>query len=332
MPGQDASPRTEMGADTVAAGDSGAVAAAIRSKPVITGLVLLGAVVLLALAARHLARWRDGEELARLRETHTLAGNVRRHELQSAALGGTRRVWIYLPPDYDRERQRRYPVLYMQDGQNVFDGATAFVAGREWEVDESAEKLIRERRIEPLIVVAVDNAGARRIDEYTPTRDAKVGQGGGLEAYSRMLREELKPWVDASFRTRPQRDATGIAGSSLGALAALELALRHPDVFGRVAALSVSAWWDERALLRSVDALATHPELRIWLDIGTRESDDAVAQAREVRDALVRKGWREGVELRYLEVAGGRHDEAAWAKRMPEVLEFLYPPAPASGS
>jgi predicted alpha/beta superfamily hydrolase len=293
----------------------------------LTALVLVGGLVAAAFAARALQRWRDREQEGRLREVHSLAGNVRQHPFQSAVLGGTRRVWVYLPPQYHREPGRRFPVLYMQDGQNVFDGATAFVAGREWQVDEAAEKLIAEGRIEPLVVVAVDNAGEQRTDEYTPTRDARAGGGGGLERYSRMLREELKPWVDATFRTRPEAGATGIAGSSLGALAALELALRHPEVFGRTGALSLSAWWDGRAIVRSVDALASRPELRIWLDVGTRESDEAVAHARELRDALVRKGWREDGDLRYVEVEGGRHEEAAWAKRVPEVLEFLYPPA-----
>jgi predicted alpha/beta superfamily hydrolase len=288
-------------------------------------LALIAAVFLAALAARRLAGWRDREAETRLRETHTLAGDVRLHELTSAVLGASRRVWIYLPPHYERDGDRRFPVLYLQDGQNVFDGATAFIAGREWEVDEAAERLIGEGRIEPLIVVAVENGGVRRVDEYTPTRDASLGQGGGLERYSRMLREELKPWVDATFRTRPEPGCTGIAGSSLGAVAALELALRHPDVFGRVGALSVSASWDERVLARSVDALASRPDLRIWLDIGTRESDTAVVEARLLRDALVRKGWHEGSDLRYLEVEDGRHDESAWAKRVPEVLEFLYP-------
>jgi len=293
-------------------------------------LALLAAFLLAVLAARRLQGWRDGEEQARLRETHTLAGNVRTHQLRSRALGESRRVWVYLPPQYSRETKRRFPVLYMQDGQNVFDGATAFIAGKEWEVDEAAEKLIREGRIEPLIVVAVDNGGERRVDEYTPTRDASVGQGGGLERSSRMLREELKPWVDTTFRTRTEPASTAIAGSSLGALAALELALRHPDVFGHAAALSISAWWDEGVLARLVDGLGSRPDVRVWLDTGTRESDRAVPQARQLRDALVRGGWREGSDLHYVEVEDGTHDEAAWARRVPDVLEFLFPASEVS--
>jgi predicted alpha/beta superfamily hydrolase len=219
-------------------------------------------------------------------------------------------------------------VLYLQDGQNVFDGATAFIAGQEWEVDEAAERLIRRGLIEPLIVVALENAGAQRTNEYTATPDASVGAGGGLARYERALTEELKPWVDGRFRSRPEREATAIGGSSLGALAALEIALRRPQVFGRVAALSVAAWWDGQAIVRSVEALAARPDTRVWVDVGTREPRHAVADARRLRDALLRKGWREGADLRYVEVPGGTHDEKAWARRVPEVLKFLFPPQP----
>lgn len=294
----------------------------------VLSLFLLAATAVVA--ALHLQRWRDQVEEARLRETHTLSGTVEVHdEFRSDVLGGTRRVWVYLPPGYGREPERRYPVLYLQDGQNVFDGATAFIAGREWEVDETAQRLIGEGRIEPLIVVAVDNAGAGRLLEYTPTRDAGIGGGGGLARYARMLLLELKPWVDGRYLTRPERETTGIGGSSLGALAALFIGLGHPEVFGRIAALSVSAWWDDAVIVRTVDALPAKPAIRIWLDIGAREDTVARQQARRLRDALARKGWKNGVDLRYEEPAGATHDEGAWAKRMPDVLSYLFPvPAP----
>lgn len=298
----------------------------MRTLAVVALVVLAAAAVL---AAQRLQRWRDGQEEERLRDSHTLSGRVEvRDDFHSDVLGAARRVWIYLPPAYEQEPERRYPVLYLQDGQNVFDGATAFIAGREWEVDETAQRLIRERRVEPLIVVAVDNAGARRTFEYTPTRDARVGDGGGIAAYARMLLGELKPWLDARYRTRPQREATGISGSSLGGLAALWIGLEHADVFGRIAALSVSAWWDDAVLVRTVDALPGRPETRIWLDIGAREGDDAARPVQMLRDALVRKGWREGHDLHYEETPGATHDEGAWARRVPEVLAFLFPPAP----
>jgi len=291
-------------------------------------LVVAALVVAAAVAAWRIRLWRDREAETRLREIHTLTGSVEVHpEFRSAVLGTTRRVWVYLPPPYAREPERRFSVLYMQDGQNVFDGATAFVAGMEWEADETVERLSEAGRIEPLIVVAVDNGGLRRAWEYVPTRDERAKDGGGADVYGRMLLEELKPWVEKTYRTLPGPAHTGIAGSSLGGIAALYLGLEHPDVFGKIAALSTSVWWDDRWIVRFVEALPARPETRIWTDIGTEEGRDAVPAARALRDALVGKGWREGIDLHYVEADGAVHDEAAWAKRLPGVLEFLYPGA-----
>ncbi|HET7722952.1 MAG TPA: alpha/beta hydrolase-fold protein, partial [Acidimicrobiales bacterium] len=154
------------------------------------------------------------------------------HDFRSPALGNARRVSIYLPPGYD-EAAARYPVLYLQDGQNLFDPGRAFVPGQDWHADETAEAFIREGWIGPLIMVGIDHAGVDRIEEYTPSRDPRRGAGGRLPAYQRFLVDELKPWVDRHFRTRPEAAATGLGGSSLGGLAALEVGLARPDVFGR---------------------------------------------------------------------------------------------------
>ncbi len=255
---------------------------------------------------------------------HSLTGEIEVHPAFRTAALGSRRLWVWLPPQYRREPQRRFPVLYVQDGQNVFDGATAFVPGQEWQLDEAAARLVAEGRVEPLLIVAVDNAGERRIAEYTPTRSAQ-GLGGEAAAYGRLLADELKPWIDRRYRTRPGREAPGIAGSSLGALVSLYIALSRPEVFSRVGALSIAAWWDERFVVGFVDGLPLKPRSRIWLDIGTGEGEAAVRDARLVKDALLRQGWREGEDLLYLEEEGAAHDEAAWARRAPEVLAFLFP-------
>jgi len=291
-------------------------------------LGIAAAFVLASYAGCRLQQWRQAEEEKRLRKMHTLRGTVERHpDFHSDILGEDRRVWVYLPPMYEREPERRFPVLYMHDGQNVFDGATAFLAGKEWEADESAERLIEEGRIEPLIIVAVDNGGAERTNEYTPTQDRR-GEGGQVERYARMLVDELKPWIDKRYRTRPGRESTGIAGSSLGGLASLWIGLTHPDVFGRIAAVSTSAGRDGGQIIRFVEALPEKPATRIWTDIGTEERYGAVKYARLLRDALVKKGWKEGVDLAYVEAEGASHNETAWARRMPAILEFLFPPRP----
>jgi predicted alpha/beta superfamily hydrolase len=289
--------------------------------------VLLVAAGALALHAAWRARSRrTARQEERLRARHTLTGNVRQETFHSDVLDSARRVWVYLPPGYDDERaaDRRFPVLYMHDGQNVFDGATAFIAGAEWQADETAERLIDEGRVEPLIVVAVDNAGEGRLDEYTPT--ANGSRGGRADQYLRMLVGELKPWVDRTWRTRPGAEDTGIGGSSLGGLVSLWIGLGRPDVFGRIAALSTSAWWDDGFIVTYVESLPRKLDTRIWTDVGTCEGEEAVTGARRLRDALVAKGWREGADLRYVEAEGARHSEPAWAARFPAVLEFLYPP------
>jgi len=299
-------------------------------------LLLVAAVAAIAVyAGWQVRRFRAQEEEKRLRAIHTLTGNVTHQTFRSEILGAKRRVWVYLPPRYDDQAERRFPVLYMQDGQNVFDGATAFLAGTEWRADETAEDLIERGLVEPLIIVAVDNGGERRITEYTPTEHE--GHGGGAPAYRRMLIEELKPWVDETWRTRPGPEDTGIAGSSLGGLVSLWIGLSRPDVFGRIGALSTSVWWDDGFILGFVASLPEKPPTRIWTDMGTREGSRAESGGRRLRDAILAKGWREGVDLRFVEAEGARHDEAAWARRFPAVLEFLYPPrgrtAPdASGS
>jgi predicted alpha/beta superfamily hydrolase len=258
---------------------------------------------------------------------HTLVGNIRTHtKFHSRHLTADRDIIVYLPPGYESGGRRRYPVFYMHDGQNLFDGATSFIPGQEWRVDETAERLIRARQIEPLIIVGICNAGRERVDEYTPVADAKHKAGGRAEAYGRMIVEELKPFIDAQYRTRRGASDTGLGGSSLGGLVSLHLGLRHPRVFGKLAVVSPSVWWAERAILSEVAALKRKPALRVWVDTGTNESEEAAPDARRLRDALVAEGWREGVDLKYFEAVGAKHNEAAWAERVEPILRFLFPP------
>lgn len=255
-------------------------------------------------------------------QEHSLSGTIRPLAIPSRYVT-PRTVQVYLPPGYAEAKTRRYPVLYLQDGQNVFDGATAFIKGKEWQADETAERLIKAGEIEPLILVAVPNAGAERVTEYTATADPKHG-GGGADKYERFLIEELKPLVDRTFRTRPDPDDTGIAGSSLGALVALDAGLRHPDTFRKVAALSPAVWWADRAVLTQITLLAKRPPLRVWVDVGTKEPGQTAPNARLLRDALLKAGWTNGKDFAYREGDGDQHNEEAWAKRFPDALRFLY--------
>ena len=260
---------------------------------------------------------------------HTLTGNFRRHEgFHSNFLPDNRDVLVYLPPDYDTETHRRYPVLYLHDGQNLFDGATSFVEGQDWHVDETAEALISQGAIQPLIIVGIYNTGPHRMDEYTPTPDPRVGHGGKADLYARMLIEELKPLIDSQYRTEKDCSHTALGGSSLGGLVSLYIGLRHPKVFGKLAVMSPSVWWDKRTILHDVRHLTVRPDLKIWLDIGTAEGQSPqriVNDVRKLRDVLIRKGWKEGRDLSYVEAEGAGHNEGAWASRVGEMLQFLFP-------
>jgi predicted alpha/beta superfamily hydrolase len=262
---------------------------------------------------------------------HTLTGNIKRHRrFPSRILGNRRDVLVYLPPGYRSSPRKRYPVLYLHDGQNVFDAATAF-AGVEWGVDETAERLIGEKLIEPLIVVAVANMGERRIDEYAPTRGVidtrakrKKRSRGLARQYGEFLMEELKPYIDQKYRTKRETEFTGLGGSSLGGLVTLAIGILYPHAFTRLVVMSPSIWWDDFAIYRLVDSIEQKPPVRIWLDTGTNEP--GWEQARELCNRLVEKGWKVGDDLLYMEAEGGDHSEGAWAARVEPALRFLFPP------
>ena len=258
----------------------------------------------------------------------TLAARLHKHEqFASRLVEENHDLLVYLPPGYEAQGERRFSVLYMQDGQNLFDPETSFIKGNYWRMGETADALIEAGAIDPLIIVGIYNTGDKRIDEYTPVEDKRLG-GGHADSYGRMLVEELKPFIDAQYRTLPGPENCGMGGSSLGGLVTLYLGLRYPAVFSRLAVVSPSVWWRNREILKTVAALPQRPELRIWLDIGTRESTRAVPDARALRDGLITKGWQLGENLAYYEAENAEHTESAWAKRVDPMLKFLFPPRP----
>ena len=265
--------------------------------------------------------------------TATLSGRVDRHDaFPSEILGNERTILVYVPPEYDRESERRYPVLYMHDGQNLFDEATAF-GGTEWGVDETAERLIRQGRIEPLFVVAIYN-NQRRAAEYTPSKDKAIPLSGDGDRYGRFLVEELKPFIDRHYRTRSGREDTAIAGSSLGGLISLHLASTQRKVWGKCAALSPSLWWERGAVLEGWRRRAPDGAFRgtrLWVDHGAAEGkvgDDGLPQTigalRRLVEVFDRSGLLPGRDYYVQEVTGGRHNEASWAARIDRVLLFLF--------
>jgi predicted alpha/beta superfamily hydrolase len=251
--------------------------------------------------------------------------NLIKHEqFPSRYLHNQRDLIVYLPPNYDAEPQRHFPVLYLHDGQNLFDGATSFIPGMDWHVGQTADQWIQDGRVEPLIIVGIYNAGKQRIREYTPTRAPKIG-GGSANRYAKFLIEEVKPFINYGYRALHESENTGIGGSSLGGLVSLYVGLRKPQVFGKIAALSPSVWWNERVILKFAAAAPVRPLPRVWLDIGTREGPRIVEDVERFRDVLVGKGWGLDRDLHYQRVEGAEHNEAAWAQRVGPFLQFLFP-------
>lgn len=252
---------------------------------------------------------------------------IRLHaDFGSRHLATPRNVLVYLPPGYGADPSRRYPVMYMQDGQNLVRAEDAF-GGVAWAVDDTANRLALTGEAEPVIIVGIYNT-ADRLDEYTHVQAEKGkmrGKGGKADHYGRMIIEELKPFIDAQYLTRPEREFTGIGGSSLGGLVSLYLSIRRPDVFSRVAVMSPSAWWANNQIIRDVARLGERLPLRVWLDIGKREGPRIKHQVRALKEILLANGWRSGADLAYYEIPEARHEESAWAARFGEVIKFLYP-------
>jgi len=231
---------------------------------------------------------------------------------------------IYLPPGYDEQPQRRFPIFYLQDGQNLFDPATSFIPGKYWHVGETADYFIGTGAIQPLIIVGIYNLGKRRMREYTPTRTLRLG-GGKADRYLRMMTEELRPYMESNFRVLPDAWHTGIGGSSLGGLISLYLGFANPQVFSRIAVMSPSLWWDHRSILNAIERQATRPDLRIWLDMGTAEGLKHQRDADMLERLLIKRGWQLGVDLAYTKAQGAVHTEKAWSDRFGDVLRFLFP-------
>lgn len=239
----------------------------------------------------------------------------------SPQLDSARDVLIHLPDSYG-SGGRRYPVIYMHDGQNLFDEFTSFAGA--WRVDEVLASLKDGGR--EVIAVGIPNAGARRCDEYSPFVDGRRGGGCG-DAYLRFIGETLKPLIDRDFRTLPDRAHTGILGSSMGGLISLYAFFRYPEVFGFAGAMSPSLWFADRAIFPFIEAAAFVPG-KLYLDAGTAEGPGGLRDVRDLRTLLIPKGYHRAHDNKlYVEDEGAGHHEAAWGRRLREALRFLVPRA-----
>lgn len=243
--------------------------------------------------------------------THSVVGDVRIvPQVWVPQFQTGRDILIYLPPSY-ATGERRYPVLYMHDGQNLFDDATSY-AGHDWRADETLEALSAEGY--EAIVVGMYHGGEQRLVEYNPFPGKFPGRG---EEHVAFLCENLKPFVDKNFRTRSGHAATGVFGSSMGGLISLYAFFRRPDIFGLCGAMSPSLFVNHGAIVQYARDAAWN-EGRIYLDNGTHEPS-----ARPLYQALRAKGYRVRRHLKYVAERGGKHTESAWARRLPNALRFL---------
>ncbi|MBL8627832.1 MAG: alpha/beta hydrolase [Myxococcales bacterium] len=266
----------------------------------------------------------------------------------STALGNSRAIRAYLPAAYDENPRARFPVLYMHDGQNLFDPATAF-GGNEWQVDEALDAAGEAGRcatgatcgndgdcgggacltVRDTIVIGIDNTPGR-IWELTPTADASIGDGGGGDAYLTMVATELKPTVDAMLRTSPGPADTAIMGSSLGGLISAYAGVTRPGVFGLIGAMSPSTWWDDRVIIARVAATPATPRpRRVYVDSGNAgASSDDVANTNQLAQTYLGLGYVEGTTFHHVVQAGATHSEVYWAQRFPAAALFLMGPRP----
>jgi len=257
-------------------------------------------------------------------------GDLRLHEFRSRIFRNSRFLRVWLPPGYDESENaaKRYPVFYLNDGQNLFEPTTSFT-GVEWQVDETAELLIREGRIPAMIIVGIDNSQKDRFREYMPHRSLSPRmlrvQG---HRYPNFLLKEVMPFVATNYRVALGPDNTGLGGSSLGALISLYTAAVHPGWFGRVLLESPSLWASNRQMIRDSRAIRQWPE-RIFLATGTQEAGredrdrSVVDDVRELAGIFRRSGLDDR-RLRLVIEEGATHHESAWARRFPEALTFLF--------
>ncbi len=274
------------------------------------------------------AHWRDqasAKQPARRRTTDVSVVGP----FQIPVLGRERQVAIYLPPNYHAEPNRRFPVLYMWDGQNLFDPATAF--NQEWAVDATCDRLIRKGSVAPVIVVGIYNGNQHRLSEQSPWRDARLDAVGEGHAFLRWVVSGLKDHVDTHYRTLTGPEHTGVCGSSMGGLTSLYAAYRYPLVFGRVAAMSPAFWFARSQIFRYVASLPKPAGAKIYLDCGEYETArvhpkrDFYKVAHSMVDLLALQGFTPGDDLLWVSDPTGTHSEHCWARRMGPVLEFLFP-------
>lgn len=243
----------------------------------------------------------------------TASSNVSTFEIEAPQLDTLKRIWVYLPESY-HSSEKRYPVLYMHDAQNLFDAAASFAG--EWRVDEILDSL----KTAEVIVIGLEHGNSKRIDELTPFPHEKYG-GGKADAYLAFLKNTLKPHVDASYRTLPNAKSTTIMGSSLGGLVSFYALLKYPETFGQAGIFSPSFWFSDK-IFRMAEGVNLSDHHRFYFLGGTAEGEEMVPHLNRMKSILLARGVpEENIELKV--VQGGQHNEAFWSAHFLEAFEWL---------
>jgi metallo-beta-lactamase class B len=269
-----------------------------------------------------ISNWQDLAGGAPVKK-HTLTPNVTvlSDSFAIPQLNRKRRVWVYLPNDYASSPQR-YPVLYLHDGQNVFDEFTSFSG--EWGVDETLRQLQLAGQDAGCIVVAMDHGGDARLNELSPWRNTKYGGGQG-DAYLDFIVQTLKPQIDAKYRTLPDRQNTGIAGSSMGGLMSLYAGLKYPQVFSKIGVFSPALWFAQDSVFAYVRRARLRQPMQFYLVAGEQEGETMIPLMAALRDSL-RKAGVKSTSISYRAVADGKHAEWFWRREFPAAYQWLYKP------
>lgn len=257
------------------------------------------------------ANWRD-----QISKSRNIIGEVNYHKNFKSNYLHPRTLIVWLPPSYRKTTRKRYPVLYMHDGQNIIDPATSF-AGVDWQVDETADQLIRQKKIEEIIVVGIYNS-PDRLKEYADTPKGR--------RYMKFLIKEVKPFIDITYRTKPDRNHTAVMGSSMGGLISLYLILKHPEVFSKAGCLSSTLGWRKGEVLKMIGKTKKLPTgVRIYFDHGGAGGEiSGLPDFRKLKKLLLKKGLRDGKDFVSFYDKQGDHSERAWAGRLWRPLTFLF--------
>ncbi|MGM0508327.1 MAG: alpha/beta hydrolase [Fusobacteriota bacterium] len=263
-------------------------------------------------------------------------------EIMIPQLGRKRKLRVYLPLDY-KKSNKRYPVLYMHDGQNLFDTETA-AFGDDWEIDKTLNDLERNDKFQGIIVVGVDNNdtmeyGFGRLNEYSPWKNSDIGKhtnwrgqnlslGGEGDKYATFIAKTLKPKIDQEYRTLSDRSNTAIAGSSMGGLISLYIGLKYQDIFSKIGGLSNAFWFAEDEMLNFIDQVDKKEDMKIYLDVGTQETSeetnlDFPEIYKDTNERVYKKLKEKFDEVKFKIEEGAKHNEKYWAIRFPEVIRYF---------